>query len=106
MRSFENRRCLCVASTFYDNPSKCILHTLKFLHVKHGLTPQARIEMTTHQGICGQKPHLSAMYDPPDITHLNKTSFTNVRDMMSERKICIKPAIRLFFNECWVYKIT
>ena len=54
MESFENRRCPCVFLTVCDNPSKCVLNTLQFTHVKTGQAPEERvavIKAATHQGI-------------------------------------------------------
>ena len=34
--SFGNRRCLCVFVTVCDNPSKCVLNTLQFVHAETG----------------------------------------------------------------------
>ena len=34
MEKFKNRRCPCVFVTVCDNPSKCVLNTLKFAHVE------------------------------------------------------------------------
>ena len=56
MESFENR-CLCVFVTVCDNPSKCVLNTLQFVHAETGQTPKERvvvIKATTYQGISCQ----------------------------------------------------
>ena len=45
MESVENRKCLCVSITVYDNPSKCILDTLVFAHVTTRQTSEEKIAM-------------------------------------------------------------
>ena len=43
MESFENRRCLYVFVTDYNNPSKCVFNTLQFAHAETGQTPEETV---------------------------------------------------------------
>ena len=48
-----------------DNPSKCVLNTLAFVHVETGQFPENKVEVikaTTHQGISplDSSPHQSS----------------------------------------------
>ena len=54
MESFRNRRCF-VSISVCDNPSKSILDTLQFVHVKTGQSSEERsaiVKMTTYKCIC------------------------------------------------------
>ena len=54
MELFENRRCLYLSITVFDSPSKCVLDTVQFVHIKSRETCEERIEVvktTTHQDI-------------------------------------------------------
>ena len=73
MVSLENRRCPYVFVTVCDNPSKCLLNTLQFMHVE---TPKERIAVikaTTHHSIGRQDSSLicQILSNLPEIMHLN-----------------------------------
>ena len=62
-------------STVCDNPNKCILNTLQFVHVENGQTPEERvavIKLTTHQGIACKDSSLicQRLSNPPEIINI------------------------------------
>ena len=92
METFGNRRFSCVFVTVCDNPSKCVLNTLQFVHVETGQTPEERvavINVTTHQGISRQDSSLisQVLSNPPEITNLNEACLTNIEEMISKGEI-------------------
>ena len=101
METFENRRCPCVFVEVCDNPSKCVLNTLKFVHVETGQTPEKRvavIKAISHQGISGQDSSLisQVLSNLPEITNLNEACLTNSVDMISKGEIMIKSDTKVF----------
>ena len=67
-----------------DNPSKCILDTLKSRHVKTGDTSEKRIAIiktTIHQGICCQDSSIICQI----LSH--RPEITNTTDMISKGRI-------------------
>ena len=111
LESFENRRCLCVFVSLCDNPGKCVLNKLQFVHVETGQTPEERvgvIKATTPPGISHQDSSLISqiLSNPIEITHLNKACLTNIVNMISKGEISIKPDTKALYNNCWMHKIT
>ena len=79
----------CVFVTVCNSPSNCVLNTLQFAHVGTGQISEERVAVskeTTHQGIGHQDSSLICQIpsNPPEITHLNEGSLTNIADMISE----------------------
>ena len=96
--------------TVCDNPSKCVLNTLQFVHVETGQTPEERvavIKATVQQGISCKNGSLisQVLSNPPEITTLNAACLTNFVDMIRKGEISIKPDTKVFHN-CWMHEIT
>ena len=110
MESFE-KIYQCVFVTVCDNPSKCLLNTLQFVHVETGQIPEERvavIKASTHQGISCQDISLISqlLSNPPEIRNLNETCLANIADMAQQRKNSIKPDTNVLYNNCWLQEIT
>ena len=65
---------------------------MQFVHVETGQTSEKRVavvQMTAHQGMCPQDSSFIRQVhsDPPEITHLNEASLTNIADIISKGKI-------------------
>ena len=79
----------------WDNPSKCVVDTLEFVHVQTSQTSEERItivKVNTCQRICYKDRSLISqiLSNLPEIMQLNETSLKIIVDIISDKNIRIK----------------